>query len=373
MAKKILVIDDDETLRSMVSLTLAKRGHEIVESGDGADCMSLALQHLPSLVICDVKMEGTDGYQALASLRADPITASIPFILMTAEADKAGMRQGMVLGADDYLPKPFSTSDLLAAVDAQERKSSIRVKEAEKKLSELRANLNLSLPHELYTPLNGILGFGDMLQTLADSIQPAEIKEMAKSITDSAERLHRLVQNYLFYAQIETLATDARKCEVLRTAQSGSVRDQLSLTAQKLAEPGERQADLILAITDANVAMSHEYLLKIVAELVQNAFKFSTPGTVVRMVTNIQEGQFVMEVQDFGRGFTTEQIASIGAYTQFGRKLHEQQGLGLGLVIVKRLVEIHNGVFSATTDADSRQTTIKLVLPLADPNEPLWG
>ena len=92
--------------------------------------------------------------------------------------------------------------------------------------------------------------------------------------------------------------------------------------------------------------MAAEYLAKITDELVQNAFKFSDPGAPVRVAFTESFNSIVLSVSDAGRGFSTDQIARVGAYMQFERKMNEQQGLGLGLTIAKRLVELHGGALS---------------------------
>ena len=98
---------------------------------------------------------------------------------------------------------------------------------------------------------------------------------------------------------------------------------------------------------------SEEYLSKITDELLQNAFKFSEADTPVRVTLAEAFNAVTLSVSDQGRGFTAEQITRIGAYMQFDRKLHEQQGLGLGLTIAKRLVDLHGGKFSIVSDKES--------------------
>ncbi|MGH7972986.1 MAG: response regulator, partial [Limisphaerales bacterium] len=93
--KKILVIDDEQWLREMVHMALQQKGYEVVEAENWAAGIEVARKVLPDLVLCDVNMDKMDGYLALASLRNDPATAPIPFILMTGLADNAGMRHGM--------------------------------------------------------------------------------------------------------------------------------------------------------------------------------------------------------------------------------------------------------------------------------------
>ena len=96
---------------------LAPKGYEVIEAENGEVGIEKARKILPDLVLCDVNMEKVDGYLTLSSLRSEPVTAAIPFILMTGLADNAGMRHGMELGADDYLPKPFTIEALYAAVE----------------------------------------------------------------------------------------------------------------------------------------------------------------------------------------------------------------------------------------------------------------
>jgi signal transduction histidine kinase len=94
-------------------------------------------------------------------------------------------------------------------------------------------------------------------------------------------------------------------------------------------------------------------LSKITDELLQNAFKFSDADSPVRITLEEAFNAVTLSVSDKGRGFTSEQITRIGAYMQFDRKLHEQQGLGLGLTITKRLVDLHGGTFTIVSDKES--------------------
>src|SRR5215469_255490 len=212
---KILVIDDEEWLREMVHMALEQKGYEVVEAENGAGGVEVARKEVPDLILCDVNMEKMDGYQTLSSMRNEPLTASIPFILMTGLADHAGMRHGMELGADDYLPKPFTIDALYGAVDARLKKLQTVRQEAEKKLADLRDNISLMLPHELRTPLNGILAYGEILAAEAATLPPQEVAEMGKVIHDSGKRLERLIENFLIYAQIELLGTDPQKLSAL--------------------------------------------------------------------------------------------------------------------------------------------------------------
>ena len=363
--KRILVIDDEEWLREMVQMALQQKGFDVALAQNGSVGVEMARKQLPDLILCDVNMDKMDGYSTLSALRNEPLTASIPFILMTGLADNAGMRHGMELGADDYLPKPFSIDALYAAVEARLKKLQAVRQEAEKKLAVLRDNISLMLPHELRTPLNGILSFGEMLATDAASLPTSEVAEMGQVIYESGKRLERLIENFLIYAQIELLSADPQKVMALRSKRTEQPGKLIEQTARAQAQSQGRPSDLELTLAEMPLPLSEEYLVKIVDELVQNAFKFSQPGSCVRVVLAESPPTAVtLTVTDHGRGFSTEHITKVGAYMQFDRKLHEQQGLGLGLGIAKRLTELHGGTLTLQSERGN-QTTVTVKLPKA--------
>jgi signal transduction histidine kinase len=351
--KRILVIDDEEGMRELVEIALRERGFEVFVAASGIDGLKVALHKLPDLVVCDVRMDGMTGYDVLANLRKHPTTATLPFILMTGNDDPGGMgmRQGMELGADDYLRKPFDFESLYATVDARLKKAALIRSEAERRLAALRDNISLMLPHELRTPLNGILAYGEILHGEADTLPPEDIREMGEIISESGRRLERLIENFLIYTQTELIGDAPEQIAALR----GEPCDQPSVLieerARKQATSFGRPDDLDLELqADAELPMSRDYLAKVVDELVQNAFKFSEPDTPVSVSLAASDGVVQFAVSDLGRGMTVEEINQIGAFMQFGRKNMEQQGLGLGLTIARRLAGLYDGDVSVQSE-----------------------
>ena len=358
----ILVIDDEPPLRQLICTALRGKGFKVVEAGGGAAGVQLAREQLPDLILCDVMMPKMDGFATLAALRQEVTTSAIPCILMTGRPDSAGMRHGMSLGADDYLPKPFTIEELYAAVNARLKKQQTIKQLAEKKLADLRSNISLALPHELFTPLSGIIGFAEIISTDAAGLDPDDVTEIGKAILASAKRLHRSVENFLIYAQIELLTADAAKVSALRQSQTAFTRDILENTALAQAQATERRNGLELDLAAGSAAILEEYLKKIATELLENAFKFSEPGTPVTLRSAMTEKQYRFSVADRGRGMTPDQIANIGAYMQFERKMYEQQGSGLGLTIAKRLAELHGGSLTIQS-TPGEGTTVTVVIP----------
>ena len=362
--KKILVIDDEIWLREMILLALSQKGYEVVEAENGEEGIIKARQELPDLILCDVNMQKVDGYLTLSSLRAEPATAAIPFILMTGLADQAGMRHGMELGADDYLPKPFTIEGLYASVEARLKKVQAVTERAESKLDELRENISMMLPHELRTPLNGILAFGEILASDAETLAPEEIASMGRDIFESGRRLEHLVESTLNYAQLQLIGYDSKKVQAMRGMQTPNAAQVIQEKALAQATAQNRLADLKLELTDMTMPISAEHLTKIAAELVLNALKFSKPGAAVRVQLADAVDGVVLTVVDQGRGLSGEDIANIGPYMQFERKLHEQQGLGLGLTICRRLTELYGGKLTVQSQLDAG-TMVSVKLPKA--------
>jgi diguanylate cyclase (GGDEF)-like protein len=116
---KILIAEDEPAIRNNIVWLLRAEGFDAISAENGLDAMRLAREHLPGLIISDVMMPQMDGHALLAALRAEPLTATIPFIFLSARTDFGDVRAGMNLGADDYLPKPFHRDELLGAIRAR--------------------------------------------------------------------------------------------------------------------------------------------------------------------------------------------------------------------------------------------------------------
>lgn len=116
---KILVIEDDSTVQTLIHKLLTAEGFDVVSASDGVEGLQLAQDQAIDLIISDIMMPGFDGFELLEQLHNCPDTARIPFIFLSAKSERVDMRQGMELGADDYLTKPFTRAELLGAIAAR--------------------------------------------------------------------------------------------------------------------------------------------------------------------------------------------------------------------------------------------------------------
>lgn len=364
--KKILVIEDAQSLRRDIVEMLSFEGYEVTGAEDGLVGVDRAREVNPDLIICDIMMPGRDGYGVLEELRRDPATASIPFIFLTARTDRVDVRQGMELGADDYLTKPFTASELLATVSTRIEKRVQITQAANRKLDDLRENIILALPHELRTPLNVILGFSDLMMSDYDSMEAVRMGEMARHVNNAALRLYRLIENFLIYANVRIMMTSPEQFDALRNRMTYGPRSTIEMVAFQKAEQYERTEDLVTEVDDVpGLRFAEEYFRKTVEEIIDNALKFSEPGNPVTVNARREGAHYTITVIDRGRGMNAEQVESIGAYMQFDRRFYEQQGSGLGLAIARQLVELYDGN-TEVTSATGEGTTVTVMLPVAD-------
>lgn len=336
--KKVLIIEDQLSISEEVNDWFAFEGFETLTATNGQTGVELAKGQLPDLIVCDIMMPGMDGREVLSVLRKNPATRMIPFIFMTALAERENIRTGMDLGADDYIIKPFTRSEMLKAATTRLQKTGDFKLNTESAINELRDSIILHLPHELLTPLNGILGASYLLKDADIHFTTEKRVELGENIQLSANQLFRLFRNYLIYAQLQLNAIKNNRQSVLKNP--CEISEALS---KEIAQSYNRINDLQLTVSDGCINIEETEFRKIVEELIDNAFKFSQPGQNVIVSCGTENKTFRLIVKDHGRGMLAADIHKIGASMQFDRKIHEQRGSGLGLIIAKKLIELFDG------------------------------
>lgn len=349
--KRILVVEDAHTLRKDIVEMLQFEGFEVDSAENGKDGLDLARTFKPDLIISDIMMPVMDGMRLLEEIRGDKEIATIPLIFLTARTDRVDMRQGMELGADDFVTKPFHAAELLATVHTQLKKQHVREQEAERRLEDLRGNIIIALPHELRTPLNAVLGFSELLQLDAETLSPERISDMAQHIHKAGKRIYALIDSYLLYAHLELMLTDPRRVAEARESTTVHPDRLIMISAQEMAEQHQR-GDLVTVDLEPidELAINDVFLKKMTDELIDNAFKFSPVDSPVSVTGRNTDPFYVITVEDKGFGMSADQITQIGAYMQFSRRILEQQGTGLGLVIVRRICDLHGGEFEIESE-----------------------
>lgn len=359
--KKVLFIDDNHELRQITLEALELEGFNVMGAEDGRQGIEIAKKQLPDIILCDIMMPETDGFEVYSELRQYAPTSLTPFIFLTALAEKENLRKGMEIGADDYVTKPFTLAELLTTIYSRLIKSEVIETRIEVRQKELRERIINHLPHELLTPLNGILGFATLIKDDYKNFTSAEIREMAGEIETSGTRLHDLIKNFINYIRIAS-ADDSE----FKPVRLDNIQLILAELSKNIAKKHFRKSDLILQLEPAEINMEKDDFEYIINELVDNAFKFSERESNVIVTNSVSNNSVEIRITDHGIGFPIENIQDIGAFNQFNRKKIEQQGAGLGLITSMLTVQRYHGSLSITNDKFGASIILKIPAQIPD-------
>ncbi len=356
---KILIIEDDSIVLANLGYIFELEDYNVVKAVNGIDGLDKATTEQPDLIVCDISMPGMDGYQVLEKLKSNPETFSIPFIFLTARVDKADQRLGMQMGADDYITKPFEADDILNAIQSRLQKYENQRKTYESRIDSIKNVVSTTLPHELRSPLNSILGFTQIMKSNFRELTEDDIMIMLNNIENAGKRILRLIVNYLFFNRL----MHQPDTFVIKDQGVLSTSMYINTKSMEIAKNYMRESDLKLDVENASVRLPDECFLKLVEEITDNAFKFSQPGSEINVTGKKIDNLYYLTVANFGVEFTSEQFSQISAFVQFDRIKYEQQGSGMGLAIVQKILNLFAGKLEMYSSQDSK-TVVVAVIPM---------
>lgn len=334
---RVLVVDDNSDLREYIAGLLSP-AYDVSTAVDGLAALDAVRARIPDIVVSDVMMPRLDGFALVRELRADPATASLPVILLSARAGEEAAVEGLDMGADDYLIKPFSARELLARVRTHVQLAQTRrawIAELEAKNQELEA-FAYSASHDLRAPLRAIDGFSQaLMEDLAGQLDERAQSHLRR-VRTAASRMSTLIEDLLRLARVTR--GELRRVPV-----------NLSALAQEIAaQLQERDPTRVaeLRITDGLVAEGDPGLLRTVLEnLLGNAWKFSSrrDRALIEVGVSERDGKRAYFVRDNGVGFDPEHGDKL--FRPFLR-LHSDrdfEGTGIGLATVQRIIARHSG------------------------------
>lgn len=352
--KKILLIEDERDFMEGIATILNYEGFSPIMAFNGEKGITMARKELPDIILCDIVMPGVDGFEVLSQLKSDVSTSLIPFIFITALDQRDKRRHGMEMGADDFLIKPFTRQELMKTLKARlSKKDAI-----EKNLLAMRKNIIYSLPHELKSPLNVIIGFSQIIKEKAETLPLDEISQMGKYIYESGYLLNEIFQKYLTFIDVELNNTKEFHTEPL-------IISNIRKIIEPIAQSYNRSDDYNLDIADYKIKIIKEWFFIALKELIDNAFKFSEKGQVVSIKTRLSNSYIELLIHDEGRGFSHANVNDINAFVQFDRKVFQQRGIGMGLHLAKRIIEIHQGTLNIVS-LPGKGTNICIQLPYVE-------
>jgi DNA-binding response OmpR family regulator/two-component sensor histidine kinase len=354
--KKIFLVEDEKQLVVNISLLLRSEGYDVMSANDGLEAMHKLNEFTPDLIISDIMMPYLNGYELFQRIKQNPKINYIPFLFLTAKSDITSIRQGMNLGADDYIIKPFSSDDLLRAIKTRLEKSNL----INEQIDEIRDSISKYVPHELRTPLVAILGYSQLVLNESTSLSKEEIIEMVERINFGAKRLHTRIEKFLQLTDLEPVNKDIWHGEEDTTIIDNSMIIQIIEEHHLLKD---RDKDFEVTLEPAKIKIPRRCLISVLNEILENATKFSDPGKSIIVNGLERENVYLLEIEDKGNGMSESDIDKIGAFKQFNREILQQEGNGLGLIFVKRVMKIVNGDIKISSQLN-KFTKVSITIPL---------
>lgn len=368
--KKILLIDDEIGFRETMGTLLRHHGYEVLDAPDGLAGVKLARTDKPDLVISDIVMEPVDGFMTLSILRQQPDTSRIPFVLVTGNGEPTGVRKGMVLGADDYLNKPFTADELLQTVGDLISRRNASLEEAATQVNQLRSLLSAPLDGQMGDTVSSISGGAAQLSASRAAGADDELKELGSRMFGAALRLRREIQRSLILSQIEVVAGNPDAVEVLRQSENCSLSDTVETELARMAERHGRPSDLRVELREARAQIGSFPLSKVLEELFANAFQYSPANTPVCVVSSVSEHDVLLSIENRITRREPRGLVDSAETVFVEREPKADIEHGIGLRFARRLVEIHGGKLNVIQRSNHR-VSVHLNLPISMPSRAL--
>jgi DNA-binding response OmpR family regulator len=357
--QKILIIEDEQTIRKSMAKLFRFEGFETLEAEDGRLGAAAAIAALPDLIICDIMMPDLDGFGVLQALRDNPRTATIPFIFLTALVAGRDMRHGMDEGADDYITKPCQPAVLIGSVRRRLEKRNRQIEESRLRAEEVSLAVAGSVPSEVLETLDRITTVTNLV-TLKFAGADPQVAAMHQSVVQESVRLRRMMRRLHLYAQLPQLY--ANRFALAGTGQFTTAGAVIERAAREVCRIWKRERDLVIMSQQVPLPLGEEYLVLLVEELVDNACKFSEPGTPVEVKGRAQREFWSLAVINRGAGISPDQISRIGAFKQFWNGSKKPRGLGLGLALTQGVARLHGCEFAIKSTL--KATTATVLVPV---------
>ena len=364
---KVLVIEDERYLLEDITELLQYTDFEVQGANSGSQGLEVASAYAPDLIICDIMMPDLDGYQVLEQIRNNPQMADTPFIFLTAKADRDSMRYGMDMGADDYLTKPFTSAELLTAINTRLKRQSQITIGSEEKLEAVKLQLTRMVTHELRTPLISINTVVDVISRRIGQLSQDELQELLDAISVGSKRLSHRVEQLVFITQLEA---GVIRADII--AQDGLPMRlwEMIVSAGNLARRFNDQQERNVSVKlydhdrDSVVMCNPPSLKQAFAELIANATTFSPPNGQVNISQWRSGNKVMVSIVDEGPGIPEDRLAeALRDFSQLDRDTNEQQGMGMGLSLAHRIIEAHGGTIDILSIV-GKGTQVTVTLPI---------
>ncbi len=369
---KILIVDDTLTNIEVLHKTLEPEGYAVSVATHGEMALEIASHLNPDLILLDIMMPGINGYETCERLKKNEDTRDIPVIFISAKGEMEDIVEGFRMGGVDYITKPFRSEEVLSRIKTHaqlnylKKQQEKRIKELEyqnhklRNLDEIKNRFLGTAMHDLRSPLSAISGFSDLFLLGDESYSEDQKIEWVKMINQVSKDLLGLVHNLLDISVFES-------GQLNLNLSSGNLSP-LLLKQVKMnqAYSNQKNISIITSLEEVpNSIFDSNRMGQVIDNLISNAIKFSQPGTSIQVGLTHNDESLEFYVKDEGPGIPKEDQCRL--FTEFpGINVHPTNGeksTGLGLFIVKKIVEAHSGSIQVES-IEGQGTIFHVQLPL---------
>ncbi|KAA2236670.1 ATP-binding response regulator [Salinarimonas soli] len=365
---RVLVADDDPIMREFAIAQLAHPGGTIVTAADGEEAWAI-LEREPAfdLVLSDLEMPVLNGFGLVERIRTSERHAHLPVVVITSRDDMFAIDRAYEVGATSFAVKPVNwrllAYQLRYVLRGSRMEGDVRAARDEaERARDLRTTLLTLLQHETRTPLNGIVGYCEILRATASggSIAGSSLADCVEQIVTSAKGLNEVLRRVFYFARLsaEPLRIDAE------TVRASHVADEVVRVWQAAARRAGVALRLAESPDDALLAADVGQISTALGELIANALAHAL-GSAVELAVLRRGDEAGIEVRDHGPGIDPARLRR--CLEPFGQGMdpltRASEGLGLGLPMVKRIAELHGGTLEI--DSSGEGTVARLLLPTA--------
>jgi len=353
-------VDDTPDNLRVLSAMLTSRGYEVRKALDGRRAIASVQSELPDLILLDIKLPEMDGYEVCQQLKASPETCEVPIIFISALDDALDKVRAFASGGVDYVTKPFQEVEVLARIEHQIRIQRLQSQLVKRNEELLRSNRELEqfayvVSHDLQQPLQSVTGFVKLLQLKYQAVLDDVAQTYLNRIHDTGNRMQRLIQDLLTYAQIDRRGQELQQIDCNRVL--NQVLDNLReaiVTSQA-----------ILTHDPLPMVQGHEsQLIQLFQNLIGNSIKFVSADVTptIHISATQRKHWWHFSVRDNGIGIESDHLEQIFEIFQRIHPTQKYPGTGIGLAICKKIIDQHGGQIRVESQV-SEGTTFHFTLP----------
>ncbi|MBN2104069.1 hybrid sensor histidine kinase/response regulator [bacterium] len=359
----VLIVDDVPKNLQVLGSHLKQENMEIAVATNGNQALSAAQKTMPDLILLDVMMPEMDGFETCKRLKANPKTAEIPIIFLTARTETDDIIHGLKLGAVDYVTKPFHGTELLARV-----KTHLDLKLSREALKEANATKDRFfsiIAHDLRAPFSTLIGFSEFLIEDYTKMEDAVKRDIINDILSVSRQSYQLFENLLAWARSQTgsLEFHPEKIELRRLIEENISFMQKTAKEKEIALSSQVPENLWVLI-DRNM------ILTVIRNLISNAVKFTPRKGCITLSAESIDHKCQVSVADTGVGIPDEiqnQLFKVGNHiSTIGTE--NEEGSGLGLILCYEFIKRNQGHIRIESEP-GKGSRFLFTLPLAKNTE----